>query len=832
MTLNDSFVSQGDEIPPISPDLPVPGDEALLWMRPEDRDVGEEGMPRMSEIIVAPLTETAQVPIGARVSFEQLHQIVARTFSVADQDLISDACHFATEICEDGKRLSQMLEMGIILAEMHIDATGIVVGIIHRLAIDPDQFTVIPAMLDRMSLRFGPESVYLIESIARFTAIEQRKGKRVSAQPRASDLGGGDRAARERDARDKRVQLEKVRKMFVAMGDDPRIVIFKLAEHLQRMRERGVDADTMEKRAQDARDIYAPLAGRLGMSRIEAELEDRAFAVLDPAEYRRVQNLVTQAHTEQKVYIDRVCSVLRAEADQLGINVEVSGRFKHLWSIYRKLVRNGWDITQIYDLIAFRIVVPSLTDCYTMLGQVHALWIPKEDRIKDFIAHRKPNGYQSLHTTVFCLDNRMAEIQIRTREMHQSAEYGVAIHWYYKDAGDQAQLDKKLARWLQQLRDWQSDLQQRTGQEESDIPGDRPAAMTQQQIFVFTPHGDVKDLPAGSTPIDFAYRIHTSLGDRCVGAKVTSTGSHMTPRMVPLDYVLENGQIVEILTRKDAHPKRDWLTFVRTHAARTHINRYLREHDRDIYVTIGQERLDREMRLAGLGSLEALNEDILHLVMDALATEGLKFSTIEDLFAAIGGDTLRPSKVIHRLQPLVTPVQTEPDMAEVLAVTPPPGTKVVLNLVGAGGLLARLANCCHPLPGDDIVGYISRGRGIVIHHSQCRSLKRLLEREAGRKVRTNWEEMGMDRFDAAVIVVANDRTGLLRDVTQQIHEMHLNMGAISTTTSRKGIATIQLTLQINELRQLDEALHRIQALRDVQSAERDRRGFIDDPATR
>lgn len=801
------------------PALPTPGADEL-WAPPEEPEAGEhEGMPETAMIAAAPAADLHITVPGARELYERLRLLIASYLSSEEQRLVERTCAFVAAAGTTPARLRLMLESGVILAEMHIDVTGVITGILQYLAIDPEHFTVDPAISERIAQEFGPETTILIESIARFSAIEQRKGKRTSTELRSSDLPG-DRRMRERDAREQRTQVEKVRKMFIAMGNDPRIVIFKLAEHLQRMRERHVAPEEMRHRAQEARDLYAPLAGRLGMSRIESELEDLAFAQLDPDEYRRVQNLVAQARTEQRTYIDRVCVVLREEARRLGIKAEVSGRFKHLWSIYRKLVRNGWDIQQVYDLIAFRIIVPTTEDCYAMLGQVHALWPPKGDRIKDFIANRKPNGYQSLHTTVFCLENRLAEIQIRTREMHQNAEYGVAMHWYYKDVGDQAQIDKKLTRWLQQLRDWQADLQPRP-EAEDDAATIQPASLPRQQIFVFTPHGDVKDLPAGSTPVDFAYRIHSDLGDHCVGAKIISTGTHMTPRLVPLDYVLDNGQIVQIMTRKDAHPTRDWLTFVRTHAARTHINRYLREHERDLYITVGRERLERDTKLAGLGSLEVIGEEALHLVMD-----DLDYETLDDLYAAIGGDTLRPSKVTQRLALLIEPATPDPKLDEPpKPVVPSTGTNVVLNLAGAGGLLARLANCCHPLYGDPVTGYISRGHGIVIHHEQCRSLKKLRERESERIVQVDWSQMGMDSYDAAVMITAADRTGLVRDVTQQIHEMKLNMTAFSTTTSRRGQATIVLTLQINDLRQLEEALARIRTIRDVIAAERDMRGM-------
>ncbi len=736
---------------------------------------------------------------------------------------IERAYAFAAERGASDADLRDYAANGAILAGMRVDVTGIVAGMLQHLVIDAATSAVKPDLAGQVAAAFGPDVGYLIENIAHFTAIERRKGKRVAgkAPARAGDDAPADRRAKERDDQARRAQIETIHKMFMAMGDDPRIVVFKLADHLRLMRDRDGSPVVVRELALEARDIYAPLAARLGMARIEAELEDLAFAQLEPAEFRRVTNLVAQERAEQRDYIERVCEMLKAEAAKIGIEVSVSGRFKHLWSIYRKLVRNGWDIRQIYDLIAFRIIVPDVPDCYAILGQVHALWPPKEDRIKDFIAHPKPNGYQSLHTTVFCLDKRLAEIQIRTREMHQNAEFGIAMHWYYKDAGDTARLDKRLNSWLQQLRDWQSDLRQLTTAQEF-VASTREEIGTRSQVFVFTPQGDVKDLPSGSTPVDFAYRIHSDLGDHCAGARIITPGTQVSQRLVPLDYVLESGQIIDIITRKDAHPTRDWLAFVRTHAARSHITRYLKQHERDIYVAIGRERFEREARSAGIGSIEDISDELLG---DVAAI--FKFETLEDLLAAIGGDTVRPAAVVQEIVARRSGIAPAPVPADDLPpiTTPLPSSEAVLNLAGAGGLLARLANCCHPLPGDEIEGYISRGRGIVIHHRRCRSLMRLREREEGRLVAVTWDQMRLDRYEAAVIVLARDRTGLMRDVTQQAQEMKINLGSVSSTTSRKGYATILLTLQITMPRQLDDALARMRAIKGVERAERDLRSL-------
>lgn len=798
-----------------TPEARPPDDAPLITTAPLDMLVVIPAL--ASEPVLA---KPVELEPALKTTFDKLRAATTKYMPPADQVLLEQLLAFAQTTAPDAARLRLMAQTGLILTDMHIDVMGITAGMLQHVAIDPISTEIIPEVADRIGKEFGLDVPYLIENIVHFTHIEQRKGKRVSKNPRNSDTST-DRRSRERSDADRKRQIETIRRMFVAMGDDPRVVVFKLADHLLRMRALDQPTEVRLALAEEARDIYAPLAGRLGMSRIECELDDLAFAQLEPEEFRRVKNLVDQVRAEQRGYIEQVCTVLTEEAAQVNIHAEVTGRYKHLWSIYNKLVRNGWDIHQIYDLIAFRIIVPTLPDCYAMLGQVHALWQPKEDRIKDFIAHPKPNGYQSLHTTVFCLDKRLAEIQIRTREMHQNAEFGVAMHWYYKDAGDTATLDKKLAPWLTQLQDWQNDLQQRTTGQEF-VESTQETVGTRSQVFVFTPHGDVRELPSGSTPVDYAYRIHSNLGDRCAGARIITPGQTVTTRMVPLDYVLENGQIVEIITRKDAHPTRDWLKFVRTTAARSHISRYLKQHERDIYITVGRERFDREARIAGLGSVDSIGDDILSDV-----AEHFNYATIDDLFAAIGGDTVRPSAVITEVQarqPVATPAEL---IEEPMTSLPPlPSSEAVLNLAGAGGLLARLANCCHPLPGDPIEGYISRGRGIVIHHGLCRSLQRLREREGERLVTVDWDQMRLDRYEAAVVLTAHDRTGLLRDVTHQVQEMKINMGTVTSLTNRKGVAVITMTLQINTVKQLDEAVSRFRAIRDVENVSRDLRCLV------
>lgn len=755
----------------------------------------------------------------ATSQYQKFQHVLGRYYQPAEIESIEAAYQFAVDHSVSQEMQSMMIKIGTILVEMRIDAGGVVAGMLQYLVIDPVTSVVRSDFTKTIDQVFGTDCLILLNDIAHFSAIERKKGKRVIKAPKNSEIAD-DRRSRMREQQARKIQLETVRKMFVAMGDDPRIVIFRIAEHVRQLRE--IDPMTAEaiSLAQETRDIFAPLAGRLGMARFEIELDDLAFKIMEPEAFRRVSNLVSQVRAEQKGYIERVCDVLRTEAQKNDLHVEVYGRYKHLWSIYRKLLRNDWDIHQIYDLIAFRIIVASTEECYTMMGIVHALWSAKENRIKDFIAHPKSNGYKSLHTTVFCLDKKLAEIQIRTRKMHEDAEYGMAIHWYYKDVGDAARVDKKLNTWLQQLNDWQSDLQQNTSADEF-IESGKEDYGTRSQVFVFTPHGDVLDLPYGSTPVDFAYRIHSKLGNTCAGARIISTETGLSTRMVPLDYRLENGQIVEIITRKDAHPTRDWLKFAKTASAKTHINRYLKQYEREIFIIVGRERLQRETKQLNLGSIDDIGDEILNDV-----AQSLNFEKADDLFAALGSEAVRISAVIQEIKlHLPTPVLEDLESATTEEQGSASSTDLVLNLSGARGLLARIANCCHPLPGDQIVGYISRGRGIVIHHQQCRSLKRLREREGERLLQVNWDQMLQEWYDAAIIVIANDRKGLLRDVTQEINEMHVNMSNVSSSTNRKNITTITLTLHIQNTKQLEDAIRRINSVGDVKQVGRDTRSF-------
>jgi GTP pyrophosphokinase len=591
---------------------------------------------------------------------------------------------------------------------MHIDAIGVSSGLVFE-ALDANLLS-----LEQIEEVLGYTTARVVGSMERLNILERKKQN-------IADTGGSipaisiDKKPRIREAL-RRQQSETVRKMFVAMAEDPRVVLLKLAYRLHAMRRMchpryTGDRQEMLSMAQETREIYAPLAGRLGISRVESELEDLAFQILEPECCEWVRNLIEMESKQWRSYVERVCNILRKEMEKIGVKAEVSGRVKHLYSFYKKLVRNAGDVEdlevlkkaadvgQIHDLIAFRILVDSTPDCYIALGHVHSLWRPKEGRIKDFIANPKPNGYQALHTTVFCLDDQLVEIQIRTHTMHEMAEYGVAMHWYYKDVGDNASASaRELQTWLRQLTEWQHEIRT-SNTSDTDFVEAIKDDLFEEQIFVFTPKGDVKDLPVGSTPLDFAYRIHSKIGDSCAGARIitqvgSGDGDRLVTRMVPLDYELKSGEIVDILTSRSAHPTRDWLSFARTAAARNKIRRYLKFHERDINIQIGRERLDRELKSSGRG-FEVINEDVERW----LCGDGNEFhvNTFEDLLAAIGSDDVRPRAVVVKLNEYWQQREGKDTREEEAARIPLSTTAKIpavaqLQVAGVNGLLTRLSN--------------------------------------------------------------------------------------------------------------------------------------------
>jgi guanosine-3',5'-bis(diphosphate) 3'-pyrophosphohydrolase len=727
------------------------------------------------------------------------------------------------------------LAVASILASMRIDAAGIAAALLHDVVEDTKY------SLEDIRERFGPVIANIVDGVTKFNALEQKQAALGGQAAGTAGLGngenGGDGAGREpgspvaeaedSEPRKKRIrdsavkqQAETARKMFVAMAEDPRVVVLKLADRLHNMRTLDAMRPAQQQaKAHETREIYAPLAGRLGMSLVKSELEDLAFKYLEPDKYQWLLSQVREEEEQRKSYVDRVCKILREEMARAGIKAEVQGRIKHLYSIYKKILRTGVDVSQIHDLIAFRILVDTVHDCYLALGQIHALWRPKDGRIKDYIATPKPNGYQSLHTTVFCLDERLAEMQIRTHEMHRTAEYGVATHWYYKETGGVSIPRREAMAWIEQLREWQRELSSATEFVES-VKDD----IFQDQVFVFTPRGDVKDLPVGSTPLDFAYRIHTEIGDHCAGARIITDTERLITRMVSLDYELKGGEIVDIITNKNAHPSRDWLAIAHTANAKQKIRRYLKLHERDIDMQIGRERLDRELKSIGHRGIDSVTDDDLVW----LAGE-FKATSADDLLVGVGRDEFRAHAVALHLREHVQerenkpPAETKGD--ELPAISPATTrAPVTVQVAGMSGMLTRIANCCCPIPGDAIMGFVGRGRGVVIHRQDCKNLHRLRERQPERLIETSWSSIGQQRYLAPIIITAMDRTGLMRDVAAVVADVGINMTAVGSTTHQSThTALITATLELDSLDQMRRIFTRLERVRGVVQVERDLR---------
>ncbi len=803
---------------------------------------------------VEPQPVAPNPPGGAKIvesSFlaqeNQLLTIVQQYMAPAEVEQVSLAFQLAQETCKDVHDslsptsippLEHALAVATILADMRIDAVGVAAGLLFE-AVDAERLA-----LERVESALGPAIARVVGSMLRLNILERKK-QAGAILARTVVEGEINREQKKRRNREnlRRLQAETVRKMFFAMAEDPRVVLLKLAYRLHAMRliqaaSYPVDHQDMLTMAQETREIYAPLAGRLGMARVESELEDLAFAILETEKYEWIRNQVELESKQWRSYVDRVCTILREEMAKLGLRPEVSGRVKHLYSFYQKLKRTAGgserledlqaaDFSQIHDLIAFRILVESTPDCYLALGHVHSLWKPKEGRIKDFIANPKSNGYRALHTTVFCLDDLLVEIQIRTRAMHEMAEYGVAMHWHYKDVGDHASASaRELLTWLRQLADWQRDLRSFATSDTEFIEAVKDDIF-QEQIFVFTPKGEVKDLPIGSTPLDFAYRVHSKVGDRCAGARVTTEhgADRLVTRMVPLDYELRSGDIVDIVTNRTAHPTRDWLSFARTTAARSKIRRYLKIHERAINIQIGRERLERELKM-----MSARDDDVLTEENQNWLAGEFRQATFEDLLAAIGSDEIRPHaaavKLVDRWQHLHEQRNGKNEQNDEallpLPVAPKQVPSVSMQVAGVSGLLTRLANCCCPLPGDEIVGFISRGKGAIVHRADCKNIDRYRERERERLINVSWTSMGQQHYLAPITITARDRSGLIRDIAAVVSEAGVNMATVNSYASAgKEVVLVNATLEIESLDQMQRLFARIEKVKNVLHVERD-----------
>ncbi|HET7771418.1 MAG TPA: bifunctional (p)ppGpp synthetase/guanosine-3',5'-bis(diphosphate) 3'-pyrophosphohydrolase [Chloroflexota bacterium] len=675
------------------------------------------------------------------------------------------------------------LETALILADLQMDRTTICAGLLHDVPEDTNR------TVEQIQETFGSEIAKLVDGVTKLSRIHWET---LEEQ-----------------------QAENLRKMFLAMAEDIRVVIVKLCDRLHNVRTLDGKSESARKRiARETLEIYAPLAHRLGIWELKWRLEDGAFYYLEPERYQELKRLLADTRQTREGFIEQAIASLTAELNKHGLEPVVNGRPKHIYSIYNKIQRTGRSFDQLYDLLAIRVQVDSIQSCYAALGIVHSLWHPVPGQFDDYIATPKGNMYQSLHTAVIGPGGRHLEVQIRTFDMHQVAEHGIAAHWRYKEgtgAGDQA-FEAKLA-WLRQLMDWQQELS--SAQEFVDTV---KMDLFQDQVYVFTPKGQIKDLPAGSTPLDFAYRIHTDVGHRCIGARVNG-------KLVSLDYQLKNGEIVEILTSKSSRgPSRDWLNLVQTAHAREKIRQWFKQQQRAQNIARGKEALDKELQRLGLGGLGAIADDKLEEVAQTLHQ-----GSLDHMYAALGYGGLGVQTVIGRLGLRAPSVEVPfPELPPDGAATPASGNRTgAVSVMGVGDLLTRMAPCCKPVPGDEIIGYITRGKGITVHRRDCHNVRS--EDEPERLVHVDWGRTGVQTYPVTVRVEAYDREGLLRDVATVVTEEKLNITGATVDVSRNGIATIMSTVEVGSLQQLSRLLSKIEKIKEVIRVSRDVRSGLPTP---
>jgi len=667
--------------------------------------------------------------------------------------------------------ISHPIEVAMILTDIQMDAETLAAALLHDVVEDTG------ISIDEIAQQFGPLVARLVDGVTKLTRLDFKNKQEQ--------------------------QAESLRKMFLAMAEDLRVILIKLADRLHNMRTLKFRAQVKQKvTARETLDIYAPLAHRLGISRIQWELEDLAFRYLEPEAYKDIATKVAAKRIDREAIIAQSLTMLRKELAEVGIKADIQGRPKHFYSIYRKMTA-GKSFEEIFDLTAIRVIVDTVKDCYGVLGLVHNVWRPIPGRFKDYIAMPKPNLYQSLHTTVVGERGEPLEIQIRTSEMHRIAENGIAAHWAYKDGQrpDKAFVNKLT--WLRSILDWQQDLR---GAEEF-VDGLKMDLFT-DEVFVFTPKGDVIDLPVGSIPLDFAYRVHTDIGHRCVGAKVNG-------RIVPLTHELKTGDIVEILTTKQAGgPSRDWIKLVRTPQARSKIKQWFKKEQKSENIEKGREQLEREIKRLG-HPLELLDEVLLLEV-----AEQQNYLSDEDMLAALGHGGVSAVHIVNRLLAVYQKINGLTDVELSLpSHTAHPTSTEEVQVVGLDNALVKFSRCCNPLPGDEIVGFVTRGRGVSVHTANCPNLPSLM-RERERLIEVTWGNQTAADYPVRVEVVGMDRPGLLQDVIQSLSESKTNITSMQARTTKEQEAYVSFTIIVKDLLHLERILSRLRKLRDVFTVKR------------
>jgi GTP pyrophosphokinase len=717
------------------------------------------------------------------IRFEDIYDTVSRHHPGADLELLRKAYVFSAVEHKGQTRASgepylvHPLEVAAILADMHMDPACVAVGLLHDVLED----TLSDA--GRIKEYFGADVLHIVEGVTKisrlpFSTSEER-------------------------------QAENFRKLLLAMVDDVRVILVKLADRLHNMRTLQYLPDERRVRiSRETMDIYAPLAGRLGMSKIKNELEDLAFQYLEPEAYKDLSARVQDRRKQATAFIERLKATVAEKLKAAGIEATLEGRIKRLHSIHQKLRRQRIDLDQVYDFVALRIVVDTIPDCYAVLGVLHHLWRPVPGRIKDFIAMPRPNGYQSLHTSVIGDEGHPFEVQIRTGDMHTVAEDGIAAHWKYKEGRSGVDKDDRAFTWLRQLLEWQKEVK-----DPHEFLNSLKLDLYPEEVYCFTPKGEVKTLPRGATPIDFAYSIHTEIGNQCVGARVGG-------KIVPLRYKLKNGDIVEIITSPGHHPSRDWLALAVTNKARAKVKHYLNIAEKQQSLDIGRKHFERELKRYDLTLKKLLADDGR---LDALARELGVGTKAEDLFAAVGYGKVSMRQVLVKLVP------SEKLEKVPLAEKERPFTDTVKRLLrvgderikvkGTDDVLIYRAKCCNPIMGEPIVGYITRGKGVSVHSQTCPNVVNLMY-DPERRIAVEWERGGEGAYEVRIAVEVEDRPGVLAAITAVLAGMKTDIRSAEAKTFDDHTAFVDLTLRIQDLKHLEKVVKSIRAVAGVIDVER------------
>lgn len=706
---------------------------------------------------------------------EDLIKIIEKYMTKDEVAFVMKAYEYAKLMHKDQKRKSgepyiiHPVNVAIILADLDMDVETIVSALLHDVVEDT------PATYDDIKEMFSEDVAKIVDGVTKLNKLNYKSSEAF--------------------------QAENLRKMILAMNNDIRVIIVKLADRLHNLRTlEYMNEEKRKQKAQETIEIYAPLAGRLGIFKIKWELEDLSLRYLDPEGYYDLVEKINKKRSEREKEINEIIKKISAELDKQELHYDISGRPKNFYSIYKKMKGKSKSFESIYDLIAVRILVDTVKDCYAVLGIVHSMWKPLPGRFKDYIAMPKPNMYQSLHTTVISDTGEIFEIQIRTYEMHEVAEYGIAAHWKYKGGKTQGKdVDSKLD-WLRQLLEWQKDLK-----DPKEFIDTLKIDFFDDEVFVFTPNGDVVDLPEGSTPVDFAYRVHTGVGNTCVGAKVDS-------RIVPLNYKLKNGNIVEVITQKSSSgPSRDWLKFVKSPRAKQKIKQWFKSKEKDISIEKGKELFDREAKKLGLDTNILDNEKIYQ----KLAKE-LSINSVNDLFASIGYGNFKEKLVINKILNIKNAIENiglTKNEDDYLKSSTSKKDATGVRIDGLEGMKIKFAKCCNPVPGDEIIGFVTRGYGVSVHRKDCTNIANYLDSD--RCLDAEWDTEASDKFLANVTIRAVDRTGILSEITAMAKEANVGIQSLSAKSNTISDIFIYLTFEVVGKDELDKMIQKLKTINGI-----------------